>query len=238
MNRIDALLYQPNMRQQQVQMNSPSNLDFNALLQAKIDIASAMNHGLNGSDHYLPPSFPMEMFSPSMFGAGSGNPMHTGPMMQQAFEAYGAFGNTQHVSTVPANRTSGSNMQTPTNEYNDLIRQAANKYNVDEKLIHAIIKMESNYNANAKSHAGAAGLMQLMPGTAREVGVTDRFNPAQNIDGGTRYFSNMLNRQNGNIELALAAYNAGPGNVQKYGGIPPLKETQNYVRKVMDHYLS
>lgn len=148
---------------------------------------------------------------------------------QAAIESY-----TNQANALQS--SSKAKQKAPTSKYNHIIREAANKYGVDENLIHSIIKMESNYNPSVKSHAGAAGLMQLMPVTAREVGVTDRYDIRQNIFGGTAYFSKMLKNQNGNVRLALASYNAGPGNVRKYGGIPPFKETQNYVRKVMDHY--
>jgi len=117
--------------------------------------------------------------------------------------------------------------------YDHLIQKAARKFNVDFSLIKAVIEVESAYNPRAVSSRGARGLMQIMPFNFDELNISDPFEPGQNIMGGTRYLTELLNQYKGNLEHALAAYNAGPGNVDKYKGIPPFQETRNYVKKVM-----
>ncbi|YCI40284.1 lytic transglycosylase domain-containing protein [Bacillus sp. PK3-056] len=143
--------------------------------------------------------------------------------------------NTSPLMPLSLTKLSSSSAST-TSDFDEMIKTAAEKYNLPEKLISSVIKVESNFNPNATSYAGASGLMQLMPSTATSLGVQNVFNPLDNIMGGSKYLKQMLDKYNGNVELALAAYNAGPGNVDKYGGIPPFKETQNYVAKVTQHY--
>ena len=118
-----------------------------------------------------------------------------------------------------------------------MISKISQKHGVDEKLVKALIKQESGFNAKATSKVGAMGLMQLMPATAKGLGVQDAYNPVQNVEGGVKYLKSMLNKYNGNIILALAAYNAGPGAVDKYSGVPPYPETQNYVKNILANYL-
>lgn len=135
----------------------------------------------------------------------------------------------KYTALSQENRT---RMQQKLSQYKPYIKAAAARYDLPEELIAGVIWQESRGNPRAVSHCGAMGLMQLMPETARHLGVGNAFHPGQNIDGGAKYLRQMLDKF-GKVEYAVAAYNAGPGNVAKYGGIPPFRETQNYVPKVL-----
>jgi soluble lytic murein transglycosylase len=117
--------------------------------------------------------------------------------------------------------------------YSLIINKASEKYNLAPSLLNAVIQVESNWNSRAVSKKGAKGLMQLMPTTAKKLNVGNPFNPEENIHGGARYLRSLLDKYNDDISLALAAYNAGPGKIEKFGGIPPIPETRNYVKRVL-----
>lgn len=152
-------------------------------------------------------------------------------------------GNKQVIETENRAKTSSTGfsnyMDQQSLRYGDYLEQifdeASNTYNVSKDLLKAMAKAESNFRADATSSCGAMGIMQLMPGTAAGLGVADAYDPRQNIMGGAKYMSQLLTKYNNNLTSAIAAYNAGSGNVDKYGGIPPFQETQNYVVKVLQY---
>jgi soluble lytic murein transglycosylase-like protein len=121
-------------------------------------------------------------------------------------------------------------------ELDTLVQKTAEKHHVDAKLVRAVISTESNWNASAVSRKGALGLMQLIPTTAQRLGVGNAFDPAQNVDAGVRYLGMLLERYNGDLSKTLAAYNAGPGAVDRFGGVPNFRETRSYVQKVTSTY--
>lgn len=191
-------------------------------------------------------------------GGGGGGPSAYGPQAGGGGGGYGGGGvggpigyapqgggggpvSSDSNASSPASSPMTGNPSTPlagdgSNQYDQLIQQAAQKYNLDPNLLKSVIKQESGFNANAQSPAGAQGLMQLMPATAKEMGVTNAMDPAQSIDAGARYLAQQLKTFNGDVSKALAAYNAGAGNVMKYNGVPPFAETQNYVKSITADY--
>jgi soluble lytic murein transglycosylase-like protein len=138
----------------------------------------------------------------------------------------------------PYNNQKPENRRNLKEIYSEIAEKKAQKHNIDHHLVKAIIKAESNWNPNAVSRKGAMGLMQLMPATAAFLGVKNPFDPEENIDGGIRYMKYLLEKFDSNLHLALAAYNAGPALVERIKGIPPIRETIDYVRKVINYYSS
>jgi soluble lytic murein transglycosylase-like protein len=155
--------------------------------------------------------------------AASGAAANAGTSFQQQLSQ------AQSLQAAGAPGAAGPGAATP---FAAEIDAAAARHGVDPALLRGLIRAESNFNPKAGSHAGAQGLTQLMPGTARGLGVTDPFDPVQSINGGAKYLRQQLDRFGGDVTKALAAYNAGPGAVQRYGGVPPYAETQNYVKRV------
>jgi soluble lytic murein transglycosylase-like protein len=145
----------------------------------------------------------------------------------------GAFDAILNESMAPEASTS----ETPglRGKVDEAIERNALHQGLDPALLRAVVQTESGFNPNAVSSAGAAGLMQLMPGTAKDMGVTNRFDPEQSLAGGSRYLKGLISKYQ-SVPMGLAAYNAGPGNVDKHGGIPPFAETQNYVKRVLSNY--
>ncbi|GMA56163.1 transglycosylase-like protein with SLT domain [Alicyclobacillus sacchari] len=173
----------------------------------------------------------------SIFGADTMFPADSSVLLSALPNYTGTvMGNLETADAVEAPADSQIAPPSATNSSGDvssLVEQAANAYGVPAALVQAVIAQESGGNANAVSDAGAIGLMQLMPATAAALGVNNPYDPAQNIDGGTRYLAQLMQEFGGSVPLALAAYNAGPNAVKAYGGIPPYPETQQYVQSIL-----
>jgi soluble lytic murein transglycosylase-like protein len=160
-----------------------------------------------------------------------------GPAGADIYSSRGPDGSFSFTDTPTAPEYSVVIRETPpVLPWRDVAEREARRHGLDPRLVRAVIYVESGENPRAVSPKGAQGLMQLMPGTADELGVGNAFRPRENIQGGVSYLASMLQRFGGDVELALAAYNAGPGAVQKHGGIPPFPETRAYVKKVLDVY--
>ena len=155
----------------------------------------------------------------------------------QSLMSYGAKPDEDFQKILDSSIAHKSNpTDTSRSEINDLIEKYAEKNGLDSDFVKAVVKQESGFNEKATSKCGAMGLMQLMPGTAKALNVNDPYNARDNIEGGVKYLKGLMDRFDGDMKLALAAYNAGPNAVKKYNGVPPYNETQNYVKNIMSMY--
>jgi soluble lytic murein transglycosylase-like protein len=194
----------------------------------KLGSVSSMNTGNQSNDLF------QQLFTQALRNSG-GLPTGTNTFgaVKSMLDMHPAFTVSQPPRSLSA--LSKTEYQAP-KSLDEIISKAADRYQLPKKLIQAVIHHESGFKPDAVSPAGASGLMQLMPATARGLGVSNIFDPEENVFAGTKYLKQMLDKYNGDIDLALAAYNAGPGNVDKYDGLPPFKETTAYVKKVTDTF--
>ncbi|EMS84858.1 lytic transglycosylase domain-containing protein [Leptospira noguchii] len=156
---------------------------------------------------------------------------------EQTFDSILKAERETSISNLEKEKSFGKNLKNIEPSLSKIIHQESEKNNLDPRLVQSVIKAESNFKTDAVSPKGAIGLMQLMPSTANSLGVEDPFDPAENVAGGTKFLSDLLNKYK-NLDHALAAYNAGPSAVDRYAGIPPYRETRNYVEKVKKFYSS
>jgi soluble lytic murein transglycosylase-like protein len=166
-----------------------------------------------------------------LFAAGPGTPQRITSVVRTDLRT-GKLVRSVVASSKPVTKNSVPKAVAPPSGIEETVSRIAAEHALPPQLIHSVIKVESNYNAKAVSSKGAQGMMQLIPATARRFGVSDVFNPADNIQGGAKYLRYLLDLYNGDYPLALAAYNAGEGAVARYGGVPPFAETRNYVSQV------
>jgi len=193
------------------------------------DVGSVFRQKIDDIQSRIPVKLPVKDAPPS--GDGSNSARDFSAILQQQTNAL-------NINSGVADVLTDNSSVSPDRSYiESVIDEICLKYNVDPNLIRSVIKAESNFDPRAVSSAGAMGLMQLMPSAAAGMGVTNPYDIVQNIDAGVRIIKGNLDSYNGNLALALAAYNAGAGAVQKYGGVPPYTETQNYIAKI-NNYLS